>query len=114
MNELTLGSALRSARQAHGLGTRQLARLLGVAPSQISRWEADEVLPSAKFLAALAEQLELRSSDLFQLAGAPIPTDLANLPAMLRAEYELPPEAIQEIQDHIAEVASKYRANPRD
>ncbi len=109
MNESTLGSTVRSTREAHGLDRKQLARLLGVAPSQITRWEADEIVPSPVSLAGLAEQLELRASELFRLAGVPIPTDLANLPAMLRAEYELPPAAIAEIQQHIATVARQYR-----
>jgi transcriptional regulator with XRE-family HTH domain len=106
----TLGSVLRAAREQHGLDRRQLARLVEVAPSQITRWEADAKVPLSKSLVALARQLELRASELFELAGKPIPPDLANLPAMLRAEYDLPAEAIAEIQKHIQAVAKQYRA----
>ena len=110
MEELTLGGRLRAAREAQELDRKQLARLLEVAPSQVTRWELGEQMPSPRVLIGLAEQLELRASDLFSLAGVPIPTDLASLPAMLRAEYELPPDAIAEIQEHIAAVAEQYRA----
>jgi len=104
----TFGSTLRAAREAQGLDRRQLAQLVGVAPSQVTRWEADEKTPSTPSLIALARQLELRTADLFALAGLPVPAELTSLPAMLRAEYELPPEAIAEIQAHITRVAKRY------
>jgi transcriptional regulator with XRE-family HTH domain len=113
MEPASLGDTIRQARQTHGLGLRQLARLVDVSPPQVMRWEAGDATPSPVFLAALAEQLELRASDLFRLAGAPIPTDLATLPAMLRADYDLPPEAIAEIEAHIATVAGRYRGRTR-
>jgi transcriptional regulator with XRE-family HTH domain len=108
-DETTLGSTLRAAREAQGLDRKQLAELLSVAPSQVTRWEADEKTPSVQSLVVLARQLELRTADLFALAGLPIPDELTSLPAMLRAEYDLPPEAIAEIQTHIADVAKRYR-----
>jgi hypothetical protein len=37
-----------------------------------------------------------------------------SLPAMLRAEYDLPPEAIKEIQQNIESIARKYRASDYD
>lgn len=113
MQQPPLGTYLREAREAHGLTIRQLARLVEVAPSQVLRWEAGERVPTPPYLVALAEQLELRASELFDLAGRPIPTDRSSLPAMLRADYDLPPEAIAEVEKHIAEVAKKYRKPKR-
>lgn len=113
MNQLTLGDTIRQAREAHGLGVRELARLIEVAPSQVLRWENNERVPQAEWLIALADQLELRAADLFKLAGRAIPSELASLPAMLRADYDLPPEAIKEIERHIAAVAKKYRQEPK-
>jgi transcriptional regulator with XRE-family HTH domain len=109
MTKKSLGTHIRQAREAHGLSLRQLARLVEVAPSQVLRWESDELTPSPRSLAAVADQLELRASELFALAGIAVPSDLASLPAMLRADYDLPPEAIAEIESHIAAVAKKYR-----
>lgn len=104
----TLGSVVQAHRQQHELGRRQLAQLIGVAPSQITRWELDQTVPSAASLVALSQQLEIRASVLFKLAGLPVPSVVQSLPAMLRAEYDLPPEAIAEIQAHIEATARKY------
>ena len=114
MPETNLGATVRSARETQGLDRKQLARLLEVAPSQVTRWENNELTPSPRSLIGLAQQLELRASDLFTLAGVPIPTDLASLPAMLRAEYALPPQAIAEIQQHITLVAQQYRGHHQE
>jgi transcriptional regulator with XRE-family HTH domain len=111
--EVTLGSTLRGAREAQGLDRKQLAELLSVAPSQVTRWEADEKTPSVQSLVVLARQLELRTADLFSMAGLPVPDELTSLPAMLRAEYELPPEAIADIQTYITDVAKRYRDKRR-
>ncbi|WP_375477500.1 multiprotein-bridging factor 1 family protein [uncultured Jatrophihabitans sp.] len=105
----SLGITIRSAREAQGLSLRLLARLIGANPTQVLRWENDDAVPSPKALALLAEQLELRASELFTLAGVPLPSDLATLPAMLRADYDLPPEAIADIEQYIDTVAKQYR-----
>lgn len=104
----TLGDTIRQAREAQALGIRQLARLIDVAPSQVLRWEKNELVPQGERLITLAEQLELRAADLFELAGRAIPDEMKSLPAMLRADYDLPPRAIKEIERHIAAVAKKY------
>lgn len=104
----TLGETIRQARVAQGLAPHQLARLLEVNPTQVSRWENDSAVPSPTALAALAEQLELRASALFELAGVPLPSDRVSLPAMLRADYNLPPEAIADVEAYIAGVAAQY------
>jgi transcriptional regulator with XRE-family HTH domain len=110
---VALGAALRTAREAQGLSIRQVAALLEVAPSQALRWETGERPPTPQNLVDLAQRLELRASDLFALAGIPVPADAASLPAMLRSEYELPPEAIAEVQKHIESVANKYRVKQK-
>lgn len=69
-------------------------------------------MPQAERLIALAEQLELRATDLFELAGRAIPSEMKSLPAMLRADYDLPDRAIKEIERHIAAVAKKYQTKP--
>jgi transcriptional regulator with XRE-family HTH domain len=113
MNKPTLGTVIQNAREAQGLSLRQLARLIGVNPSQVLRWETGEGTPTPRALAAVADQLELRASELFKLAGVPVPSDVATLPAMLRADYDLPPEAIAEVEAHIAAVAKRYRGTPK-
>ncbi|SPX87803.1 helix-turn-helix domain-containing protein [Mycobacteroides abscessus] len=101
---VTLGMRLRMARQTHGLTGRQLAQLVNVAASQISRWEQDAATPSPHGLIRLAQTLELPASELFTLADIPLPTDHEMLATMLRTEYGLSPEAIAEIQTHISQL----------
>lgn len=107
----TLGATVRAGRSAAGLSVRQLEAQSGVPRSTISRIENDEpaaVSPGA--IVRLARALELHAGDLFGLAGIPVPTEPLSLPAMLRAEYDLPPDAIAEMQRQIERVARKYRA----
>jgi transcriptional regulator with XRE-family HTH domain len=108
-----LATTLRRARETSGLSVRQLQAVSGVAKSVISRFE-HEGTGSAHNLLALARALELRASDLFSQAGRTMPGSAPSLPAMLRAEYDLPPEAIKEIQHNIEQVARKYRARDYD
>jgi transcriptional regulator with XRE-family HTH domain len=103
-----LARILREAREAMGLSVRQLAAQSGVAKSVISRFEL-EGTGSAHNLLNLARALELRESDLFSRAGWPLPRLTANLPAMLRAEYDLPPEGIREVQQSIEAIARRYQ-----
>jgi transcriptional regulator with XRE-family HTH domain len=109
-NAEQLAQTLRRARTTAGLSVRQLEAQSGVAKSVISRFER-EGTGSAHNLLNLARALELRASDLFSQAGRPIPKPSPSLPAMLRAEYDLPPEAIKEIQRNIELIARKYRAS---
>lgn len=109
MTRPTLGARIRESREAQGLGIRQLARLIEVAPSQVLRYESDAITPSPPTLIALAGQLELPVRELFELAGRPLPQEPSSLPAMLRADYDLPPEAVAEVEAHIAAVAARYR-----
>lgn len=105
-----LAKTLRRARENSGLSVRQLETVSGVAKSVISRFE-HEGRGSAQNLLALARALELRASDLFSQAGRSVPKAGLSLPAMLRAEYDLPPQAIKEIQHNIEIIARKYRAS---
>jgi transcriptional regulator with XRE-family HTH domain len=109
----TLGSLIRAERERQGLSMRQLASLVGVRASALILWERDETVPKAKYLSALARALELSTTDLMRLSGAEYPHDAPTLPAMLRAEYDMPPEAIAEIERSITRVAKKYGSSKR-
>jgi transcriptional regulator with XRE-family HTH domain len=105
----TLGGLIRAERQSQGLSMQQLGALVGVDKSMVLRWERDEWVPRAKHLGALSRALEIPTSDLMILAGVDYPHDAPSLAAMLRADYDLPPDAIREIERQIAKVARKYR-----
>lgn len=107
---LSLGGLIRAERERQGLSLRQLGRLVGVDASAVLLWERDETVPRGKHIAALSRALELPAHDLMSRTGAEFPSDLSLLPAMLRAEYDLPPEAISDIERYIARTAKKYHA----
>lgn len=112
----SLGSTLRQYREAQGLSIRQLAQLVETAPSMVSRWERDVWVPKPRTLARLAALLEVPLRHLTDISGLPYPAETATLPAMLRAEYDLPPAAIVEIEQSIQAIAKKYdtRSNTND
>lgn len=106
---VTLGWFLRQAREDAGIYRRQLAAMSGVGRMTIQRLETDYYdEPSPDDLVRLARALELNETDLFLLAGLPVPKRAASLDIMLRTEYGLPPEAIDEAKRTIAELVAKY------
>ena len=77
---LTLGECLTQAREQAGLSRRQLERLSGVGRMNITRLETDWYhQPPADDLVRLARALELNDTDLFLLAGLPVPAQGASL-----------------------------------
>ena len=88
---------------------RQLEAQAGVPRTTILRLESDELAsPNPTALQHLARALEVSSSELFLLAGIPVPTDRPSLAAMLRSDYDLPPEAVEEVQRSIERIARKH------
>lgn len=112
---VTLGSFLKQARESAGIARRQLEALSGVGRMTIQRLESDYYdEPSPDDLVRLARALELNDTDLFLLAGLPVPKQAASLDVMLRTEYGLPPEAIEEAKRNIADIVAKYDAEHPD
>lgn len=108
---VTLGWFLKQAREDSGVSRRQLAVMSGVGRMTIQRLETDYYdEPSPDDLVRLARSLELNETDLFMLGGLPVPKRTASLDVMLRTEYGLPPEAIDEAKRNIAELVAKYDA----
>ncbi len=106
----TLGEFLTRAREAAGIARRQLALMSGVGRMTIQRLETDWYAdaPAPDDLVKLARALELNETDLFLLAGLPVPKRTASLDIMLRTEYGLPPEAIVEAKQNIAAIVARY------
>lgn len=106
---VSLGAFLRQARETAGLSKLQVEAMSGVGRMTIQRLESDYYNePSPDDLVRLARALELNDTDLFLLAGLPVPKQAASLDVMLRAEYGLPPEAIDEAKRNIAAIVAKY------
>jgi transcriptional regulator with XRE-family HTH domain len=106
---LRLGQVLRRAREDAGLSIRQLEATSGVGRMAIQRLEFDEVeRPAASHLVHLAQALELNETDLFLLAGLPVPKQTASLDVLLRKEYGLSDAAVTEAKENIRGIIEKY------
>jgi transcriptional regulator with XRE-family HTH domain len=106
---LSLGQYLEQAREDAGVSLRQLVAATGIPQTTINRLLKDEVdKPNPEHLTRLADALELNASDLFMVAGLPIPRELPSIDALLRTEYDLPEEAVAEAKRNIAAIVEKY------
>ncbi|MDQ7903090.1 helix-turn-helix transcriptional regulator [Phytohabitans sp. ZYX-F-186] len=109
----TLGQYLESARQEAGYSLRQLAGISGLAMSSVNRLLKDEVeQPSPEHLTALARALELNATDLFLLAGLPIPEQAASLDIMLRKGYGVSDDELPALKREIEALIAKHTDRP--
>lgn len=111
--DMTLGRYLEAARKDAGMSLRQLADAAGIQLTIIARLLNDRMQsPKPEQLIAIANVLEIRASDLFLLAGIPMPQDVPTVEALLRTEYELPEDAVAEAKQQIEAIVARYKANP--
>ena len=66
----TLGRTIREERERREMSRAELARQVGVAASQITRWEAGEHKPSTVAMMALARALAMEPVELLTAACA--------------------------------------------
>ena len=57
--------------RARGLSQAELARTVGVADAQVSRWRRGQVVPSVRYLQKIADTLDVPRARLDALAGYP-------------------------------------------
>src|SRR5689334_22394920 len=84
---------LDASMRAHGLTQAQLARSVGVADTQISRWRRGQVVPTLQYLQRLADTFGVERITLDQLVGLPV--------AQART-YDADPEQEAELQAYQA------------
>lgn len=105
----TLGEYLQQCREEAGLSQRQLETISGVGRMTIGRLESnyhDE--PSPNDLRRIARALELNETDLFLLAGLPVPKEAASLDIMLRKGYGVSDEEVPELKHEIEALIAKH------
>ena len=91
-----LGAWLAATMRSRELSQADLARTLGVADAQVSRWRRGQVVPSVRHLQRLADALAVPRADLDRLAGYPVPDSSGLAP-------DVPdPSAEAELQAHQA------------
>lgn len=104
-----LGERLRQARHDHGMSAVDLAELTDVNDATIVRLENGKIAtPAADKLARIAEALGLDVGDIFAMAGYGATSSLPTLPLYLRSKYDLPPDAMAQIEHFATKVAKRH------
>jgi transcriptional regulator with XRE-family HTH domain len=65
-------SWLSTTMQRRGLSQAELARVVGVADTQVSRWRRGQVVPTVHYLQRMADALDVSRATLDELAGYPV------------------------------------------
>jgi transcriptional regulator with XRE-family HTH domain len=80
---------LEASMRSRGLTQAQLARSVGVADTQVSRWRRGQVVPTLQYLQRLADAFGVERMTLDELVGLPVAQsrDASNDPA-LEAELQ--------------------------
>jgi len=86
---------LQASMHNRGLTQAQLARSVGVADTQISRWRRGQVVPTLQYLQRLADTFGIERMTLDQLVGLPV----AQAPG---GDAGVAPEVEAELQAHQA------------
>jgi transcriptional regulator with XRE-family HTH domain len=68
---------LESSMLRRGLSQAALARSVGVADAQVSRWRRGQVVPSVRYLQRLADTFGVQRATLDRLVGYPVAEDAA-------------------------------------
>lgn len=110
----TLGEYIRHRRLSRGLSLNDVAETSGLHFSYWSKLENGAYdSPSPKHLLVIARSLDVNIEDLYALAGYEIPERLPTFTPYLRAKYELPPEAIADLERYF-ELLRNYWDIPKD
>src|SRR5438067_1614214 len=66
------GGWLEASMRSRGLTQAQLARSVGVADTQVSRWRRGQVVPTVQYLQRIADTFGIDRVTLDQLVGIPV------------------------------------------
>ena len=113
-NSNELGDFIYRARQERGLSLRTLAKASGLDWSYIAYLEKGEITtPDPAKLQKLARALEIEIEDFYALAGYLMPEGLPQLAPYLRAKYDLPEAAGEEVERYVARLQKRFREPPK-
>lgn len=100
-NKTNLAAIVRRLRTKRGLSIRGLAAAAEVDFGWLAKLERDpNVSPGPRVLRALAQALEIEAAELFLAAGIEDEESLPQLAPYLRAKYDLPDEAVTQLEAH--------------
>lgn len=104
-----LGEHIHQLRLDRGLKLRETARKAGVDPTWLSRLEQGVyVSPDPHQLVKVAQGLEVDVEELYVVAGLSTGHGLPGFAPYLRAKYDLPDEAVAQLEAHFELLNTKY------
>lgn len=104
-----LGNLVKQYRQRKGWSQRMAADRMGYHHSYLARIESGAYAsPAPKQLKAIARVLGAPIEDLYALAGYQVPERLPALAPYLRVKYDLPEQAVGQLQDYFELLSAKY------
>jgi transcriptional regulator with XRE-family HTH domain len=110
-----LGAHVRHLRQTGSLSVRGLAARASVDATWLSRLEHGVYSsPDPRSLWRLAQALEVDVEELYLDAGYGDGRGLPGFGPYLRAKYDLPQEAIDQLEAHFELISEKYHDNKGD
>lgn len=110
-----LGTYVREVRTERGFSLRGLAAAAGVDAAWLSRLEHGMYSsPDPRHLHQLARVLEIEVSDLYLAAGYQGGEGLPGFTPYLRAKYDLPEEAIRQLEDYFDFLHQRYEQEQKE
>ena len=104
-----LGSYVQHLRSQRALSLRALADRGEVDFSWLSRLERGRIgSPDARMLWRVARALDVEPADMYLEAGFGDTHGLPGFGPYLRAKYDLPEEAVRQLEEHFALINEKY------
>lgn len=105
-----LGDYVRKVRTAKGLTKKELVARSGLHTSYWAYLQAGKYrCPSPKHLHIIAKTLECPIEDLYALVGLTEAKELPSFAPYMRSKYQLPPSAIQDLEDYFTHLRSYYQ-----
>jgi transcriptional regulator with XRE-family HTH domain len=110
----TLGQFIRARRLSRDMSLDEAAAASGLHRSYWNKLESGHYnAPAPKHLQVIARTLGVPFEDLYGLAGYEAPERLPSFTPYLRTKYELPPEAVTDLERYF-ELLRNYYDIPRD
>ncbi|HUD05458.1 MAG TPA: helix-turn-helix transcriptional regulator [Candidatus Saccharimonadales bacterium] len=110
----SLGDYIRSRRLSLGLSRAGAAEAADLDASYWAKLEnGNYIKPAPPHLSAISDVLEVPVADLYALAGYEIPAGLPSFQPYLRARYDLPAEAVSDLERYF-EYLRSYYGIPKD
>jgi transcriptional regulator with XRE-family HTH domain len=110
-----LGDHIHRLRAERGLGLREAARAAGVDPTWLSRLEQGVyVSPDPRSIVKVARGLGVDVEELYVVAGLSDGHGLPGFAPYLRAKYDLPDEAVRQLESHFELLNDKHQRKGAD